>query len=254
MSNYLELLKEFIKTDFKLRYKNSYLGLIWIVLKPLAIFGVIYVVWSNILSMDANYKMSLLLGIMMMSFLNEGIMMGLGALMAKASIILKIKFPREVVIYSAVTISLVDFLLNMIVFAIFSIFTPVVVTPLGLLLFILSILSLYILILGISLFLSIFYIKLRDIHNLMTVILQLFYWLTPIYYKIEMLPENLQKVVRVNPLTMIVTAARKGIITGDEVVRSDFIGLGKISLICILILILGMFFFRRKVSKIAEYF
>lgn len=254
MPNYYELLREFIKTDFKLRYKNSYLGLIWIVLKPLATFGVIYVVWSNILSMDANYKMSLLMGIMMMSFLNEGIMMGLGALMAKASVILKIKFPREVVIYSAVTISLVDFALNMIVFAIFSIFTPVVVTPLGLALFISSILSLYVLILGISLFLSILYIKLRDIHNLMTVILQLFYWLTPIYYKIEMLPEGLQKIVRINPLTMIVTAARKGIITGNEVIASDFMELGKISLACILILILGILFFKRRVLRIAEYF
>ena len=92
MNNYLELLREFIKTDFKLRYKNSYLGIIWIILKPLATFSVIYVVWSNIMVMDADYKMGLLLGIMLMSFFNEGVMMGLGALMAKSGVILKIKF------------------------------------------------------------------------------------------------------------------------------------------------------------------
>ena len=84
MRYYLELLKEFIKTDFKLRYKNSYLGLIWIILKPLATFSIIYTVWSNIVKMDGDYKMGLLLGIMIMSFLNEGVMMGLGALMSKA--------------------------------------------------------------------------------------------------------------------------------------------------------------------------
>jgi homopolymeric O-antigen transport system permease protein len=88
----------------------------------------------------------------------------------------------------------------------------------------------------------------------MQVVLQLFYWLTPIYYQIDMLPENLQKIVLVNPLTMIVLSARKGLITGDEVLRSDFFELGKIFLVCVLILLLGVIFFKKKVSKIAEYY
>lgn len=254
MNNYLELLREFIKTDFKLRYKNSYLGLIWIVLKPLAIFGVIYTVFSNIMTMDENYMMALLLGIMFITFFNEGVMMGLGSLMAKSGVILKINFPREIVVFSAVTIAFIDFLFNMIVFAIFTIFTPVVITPISILLFIFAILSLYILILGVSLFLSIMFIRLKDIHNLMQVILQLFFWLTPVYYQLSMLPVDLQKIVLLNPLTTILTAVRKGLITGNEVVLSDFFDLGIISLICILILIAGIIFFRKKVVKIAEYF
>lgn len=254
MGNYLELLREFIKTDFKLRYKNSYLGLIWIILKPLAIFSVIYTVFSNIMVMDENYMMGLLLGIMFITFFNEGVMMGLGALMAKSGVILKIKFPREIVVFSAVTIGLMDFLFNMVVFAIFTIFTPVVITPLSILLFIFALISLYILILGVSLFLSIMFIRLKDIHNLMQVILQLFFWMTPVYYQLEMLPENLQKIVLLNPLTTILTAMRKGLITGDQVIASDFIDLGLISIICVLILIVGIVFFRKKVVKIAEYF
>jgi len=254
MSNYLELLREFIKTDFKLRYKNSYLGIIWIVLKPLAMFSVIYVVWSNIIKIDADYKMMLLLGIMVMTFFNEGVMMGLGSLMSKAGIILKIKFPREIVVFSAVTISLLDFIFNMVVFAIFSIFTPVTVTPISFVLFLMAIFSLYILIMGVSLFLSILYIKLRDIHNLMQVVLQLFFWLTPVYYQLEMLPENLQRIVMLNPLTTILTLARKGLITGDQVVMADFIDMTMIFLVCLSILIVAIVFFRKRVIKIAEYF
>lgn len=254
MSNYLELLKEFIKTDFQLRYKNSYLGLIWIVLKPLALFGVIYTVFSNIMSMDDDYMMSLLLGIMFITFFSEGIMMGLGSLMAKAGIILKIKFPREIVVFSSVTIAFMDFLFNMIVFAIFTIFTPVVITLPSILLFLAAIFSLYLLILGASLFLSIMFIKLRDIHNLMQVILQLFFWATPIYYKLEMLPENMQKIILLNPLTTILIAVRKGLITGNEVGIQDFINLAPIALICVVILLAGILFFRNKVIKIAEFF
>ncbi|HOF79203.1 MAG TPA: ABC transporter permease [Candidatus Dojkabacteria bacterium] len=254
MNNYLELLREFIKTDFKLRYKNSYLGIIWIILKPLATFSVIYVVWSNIMVMDADYKMGLLLGIMLMSFFNEGVMMGLGALMAKSGVILKIKFPREVVVISAVTISFIDFLLNMIVFAIFSIFTPVTITFISFLLFAVSVLTLYILIMALGLFLSIIFIRLKDIHNLTEVILQLLFWLTPIYYQLEMLPENLQKYVLLNPLTTIVISARKGIITGDTVTSGDFLPIGIIALICIALLLIAVAFFKKRVTKLAEYF
>ena len=254
MFNYIELLQEFIKTDFKLRYKNSVLGILWIILKPLATFSVIYTVWSNIMIIDDNYKMELLLGIMLMTFFNEGVLMGLGSLLAKSNVILKIKFPREVVVVSAVTISLIDFILNMIVFGIFCISTPVTVTGLSFLLFLLAVFTMYILIMALSLFLSVIFVKLKDIHNLTEVILQLLFWATPIYYKLEMLPENLQKYVLLNPLTTIVMSARKGIVTGDTVVASDFKNLAIITAVCLVVLLIGIRFFKKRIPKLAEYF
>ena len=254
MFNYIELLQEFIKTDFKLRYKNSVLGILWIILKPLATFSVIYTVWSNIMIMDGNYKMELLLGIMLMSFFNEGVLMGLGSLLAKSNVILKIKFPREVVVVSAVTISLIDFILNMIVFGIFCISTPVTVTGLSFLLFLLAVFTMYVLIMALSLFLSVIFIKLKDIHNLTEVMLQLLFWATPIYYKLEMLPENLQRYVLLNPLTTIVMSARKGIVTGDTVVVSDFKNLAVVTAICLVVLLIGIRFFKKRIPKLAEYF
>ena len=254
MFNYIELLQEFIKTDFKLRYKNSVLGILWIILKPLATFSVIYTVWSNIMIIDDNYKVELLLGIMLMTFFNEGVLMGLGSLLAKSNVILKIKFPREVVVVSAVTISLIDFILNMIVFGIFCISTPVTVTGLSFLLFLLAVFTMYILIMALSLFLSVIFIKLKDIHNLTEVMLQLLFWATPIYYKLEMLPENLQKYVLLNPLTTIVMSARKGMVTGDTVVASDFKNLAIVTAICLVVLLIGIRFFKKRIPKLAEYF
>ena len=140
MFNYIELLIQFVTTDFKLRYKNSYLGIVWIILKPLALFGVIYLIWSNLFVMDESYRMGLLLGIIIMNLFSEAVLMGLTSMMNKAGIILKIKFPREVVVYSSVIISFLDFLFNMIVFLIFTIFTPINTSFLGLLLFFLCVL------------------------------------------------------------------------------------------------------------------
>ncbi len=254
MFNYLELLGQFIKTDFKLRYKNSYLGIVWIVLKPLALFTIIYIIWSNIFVMDEDYKMRLLLGIMMITFFSEGIMMGLGSLMSKAGIILKIKFNREVVVFSAVTISLIDFCINMLVFVVFSFFTPIETTWIGFVLFVCCVISIFTLVVGLGLFLSIVFIKLRDIHNLMQIILSLIFWLTPIYYSIEMLPEKIQRFIVLNPLTSIITLGRRGLINGSEVRTEDFFQIGIVFVIAVFILILGNLFFRKKITKIAEYF
>lgn len=254
MSNYLELLSQFISTDFKLRYKNSYLGIVWIILKPLAMFGIIYLIWSNIFKMDESYKMGLLLGIIIMNTFNEAVLNGLTSLIGKAGVILKIRFPREIVVFSAVTIAFIDFMFNMVVFAIFSIFTPIHVTFLGFILFLLCILSIFLLTLGLGQFFSVVYIKLRDIHNLMIVILQLIFWMTPVYYTLAMLPERLQRYIKLNPLTLIVTYARKGLINGNEVRQEDFLQMGIVLLICFGVFVLGNMFFKRKVSKIAEYF
>lgn len=254
MSNYLELLSQFISTDFKLRYKNSYLGIVWIILKPLAMFGIIYLIWSNIFKMDESYKMGLLLGIIIMNTFNEAVLNGLTSLIGKAGVILKIRFPREIVVFSAVTIAFIDFMFNMVVFAIFSIFTPIHVTFLGFVLFLLCIVSIFLLTLGLGQFFSIVYIKLRDIHNLMIVILQLIFWMTPVYYTLAMLPERLQRYIKLNPLTLIVTYARKGLINGNEVRQEDFLQMGIVLLICFGVFVLGNMFFKRKVSKIAEYF
>ena len=254
MYNYLELLWQFISTDFKLRYKNSYLGIIWIILKPLAMFSVIYVIWSNIFKMDESYQMGLLLGIMIMNMFSEAILMGLTSLMTKAGIILKIKFPREVVVFSSVTISLIDFMFNMVVFLIFSIFTPIHTSLIGVLLFFLCILSIFFLTTGLSLFLSIIFIKLRDIHNLMIVVLQLVFWMTPVYYTLEMLPENLQSIIKLNPLTLLVTYSRKGLITADTIRIDDFLQVGIVLALCLIVFIFGNMFFRKRVSRIAEYF
>lgn len=198
--------------------------------------------------------MGLLLGIIMMNLFSEAVLMGLTSMMSKAGIILKIKFPREVVVYSSVIISFLDFLFNMVVFLVFTIFTPINTSFVGILLFLLCVLSIFILTLGLSQFLSIIYIKLRDIHNLTVVILQLVFWMTPVYYTLDMLPENLQRYIRLNPLTTIITYARKGLITADGIRMEDFIQVGIVLLFSIIVFILGRIFFKSRVSKIAEHF
>ena len=254
MRNYFELLGQFISTDFKLRYKNSYLGILWIILKPLASFAVIYIIWTNLFPQSPDFKMSLLLGIMIMNLFSESIMMGMTSLSTKAGIILKVRFPREVSVFSAVTISLFDFAINMIIFTAFAIWNPIDISFIGIILFILSIFSIYFITTGISLFLSIMFIRLRDLNNLVSVVLQLFFWMTPVYYKIEMLPENLQKIISLNPMTHIVTLARRGLLGASNIATDDFWQIGIVFVLSLIVFGIGVLFFKKRVYKIAEYF
>jgi ABC-type polysaccharide/polyol phosphate export permease len=255
MLNYQELLLQFTVTDFKLRYKNSVLGFVWVVLKPLVMFFITYTVWSALFkNTEPTYKMNLLLGLMFMNFLTDGMLVGLSSLISKAHIILKINFPREVVVMSATFTSVINFVVNMVVFVIFALFDHVTTSPQGILLFVISAFTVYVIIIGVSFFISVLYVRLRDLNQIVELVLQALFWATPILYPLEMLPESARQWILFNPLTPLVTAARKGLINGDLVNFSDFTTILFILATSLLFAFFGYRFFRRNVNKIAEYF
>lgn len=248
-----ELFTQFVKNDFKLRYKNSYLGLIWVILKPLAMFAISYVVWSNIFGTDSYFKQSLLLGLIIMMFFSELMMMGLSSLMNRAYIILKVNFKREIAIYSATFIAVIDLLINMIIYIIFSFDTITDLSISGILIFILSMFILYVLCLGITLIISIWFVKLRDLLNIVELSIQILYWATPIFYPLSIIPEKYRMFIEYNPLTIIVVNARNALIY-NTMDNGDIIKLFYLFAISIFVFFIGKLFFRKNVKKIAEYF
>ena len=249
-----ELFEQFVKNDFKLRYKNSFLGLLWVILKPMAMFAISYVVWSNIFGVDPLFKQYLLLGLIIMMFFSELMMMGLSSLMSRAYIILKVNFKREIAIYSATFIAVIDLLVNLFIFFIFSLNSSAVTSPIGIGLFILSMFTLYILCMGVTLFLAIWFIKLRDLQNIVELGIQLLYWGTPIFYPLSIIPERYRSFIQYNPLTIVVSAAREGLIYGNKVTNGSFTQILILLLISVTIFILGRIFFKKNVTKIAEFF
>lgn len=249
-----ELFEQFVKNDFKLRYKNSYLGLLWVILKPLSMFAISFVVWSSIFGADPNFKLNLLLGLIIMMFFSELMMMGLSSLMNRAYIILKVNFKREIAIYSATFIAVIDLVVNLFIFFLFSINTQINLTFEGVSLFLLSMLILYILSIGITFFISVIFIRLRDTLNIVELAIQLLYWATPIFYPISIIPEKFRVFIEFNPLTSVVTTAREGLIEGkflDSTYFSRLLILGGISLV---LFIIGRIYFKSHINKIAEYF
>jgi ABC-type polysaccharide/polyol phosphate export permease len=210
--NYIYLTLVMAITDFRVKYDNSALGYLWSLLKPLLMFGTLYLVFSVFIRWDVeNYKLHLLLGIILWNFLAEVTLQSMVLLEAKAAIIKKIYFPRWVVIIASSLTSLLTLFLNIVVFFFFFIFSDPPFCTSALLLG-LYLIELYFFSVGVALLLSALYPKFRDIHHIWEVFVQLGFWVTPIIYPISVVPEKYHAFIFLNPMARIIQGSRQAII------------------------------------------
>lgn len=249
LKKYQDLLFQLVKTDFKMRYNNSVLGFIWVLLKPFLIFLILYIVFSFMFSDgDPNYQLNLLLGIIIFYYFSEGTNKGLNSIMQRADVILKIKFPHHIAVLASVLNSLISFVISLIIFFGFWIFSPTPITWWWLL-FPVYILIFSILIFGFSLLASVLYIKVRDIASIWEVLTNLLFYATPIIYPMSFVPINLQKILNLNPLTAMIRDCRLMLIMGQPPGTQTFLYLLVVSLI---LFIFGFWYFQKNVKKVSE--
>ncbi|MFC1626978.1 ABC transporter permease [Patescibacteria group bacterium] len=248
--NHLDLFYELARTDFILRYNNSLLGIIWVLLKPILMFAVIFFVFSLIFkSKDPHYRYNLFLGIILFSFFSEATQRGITCLQEKARIILKLNFPKFLAIYTSTFNSFISFIFSMLAYLFFWIFTKDSNTQLHLIYFSFQILILIMLITGINFFISIIYPKFRDLHNIWEILLKLLFYFTPVIYPLTVIPEHLQTIFLLNPLAVIISESRKALITNDPFSWQQTL---YVFFLAVILLIAGFIFFQKNVKKIAE--
>ena len=112
------LLKELVKTDFKLRYQGSLIGHLWSILKPLMLFSVMYVVFIHFLKFGGDvphFAVALLLGMVMWTFFQETTAMGLTSIVARGDLLRKLSFPNEIIVLSVSVNALINFIINILV-------------------------------------------------------------------------------------------------------------------------------------------
>ena len=115
-----DLFYELIRTDFILRYHNSLLGFIWVLLKPFLIFVILVTVFSLVFKIqDRLYPLNLLLGILIYSYFAEATLRGITSLTEKSTIIIKVNFPKVIVIFTSVVNSFISFFFGFLVFLVF---------------------------------------------------------------------------------------------------------------------------------------
>ena len=197
------------QTDLKVQYKSSILGIFWSFLEPLFILLVLFVVFSTILKQDIpNYPIFLLLGIIQFRMFSRGTITGIESLLARTGVISSIKISKGIFPFSA---NLTSFYMMCLEFVILFIFMVVLgfVPPITIIFLPILLVILFSLSFGLSLPLSVLNVHYRDIRSIWTIVVQAAFFLTPIFYKLEFLPEQVQQVVQFSPLTQIVVMSHQ---------------------------------------------
>jgi len=253
------LLSELVRTDFKLRYQGSILGYAWSLLRPLLMFLILYIVFAKFLRIGGdvpNYPIYLLLGIVLWQFFSDMTNQSLGSIVDRGDLIRKIRIPRWMIVLSSSVSAVINLGLNLIVVGVFMIFNQVDLT-ISVFWFPFILAEIYVLALGLSLFLSAAFVKYRDVSYIWEVVIQAGFYLTPILYPLSVIPNvTFQKLLLVNPMAQAIQDARSTVVTTEtttiaEVFQSSTYRLMPLAF-CVLVLIIGVIYFKRESSHFAE--
>lgn len=200
------LIRELAITDFKLKYQGSVMSYLWSLIKPLASFAVMYLVFVKFLNTQID-PASLFLGIVLWSYFSDFTSSGLKSIVDRGDLIRKIYFPRAIIVIASSLSAFITLLLNLLAVFVFMAFSgqwPTLQAPL----FLLLLVELYALALGASLILSALYVRFRDISHIWEVILQILFYSSGILYVLSAVPTAFQSWLAVNPIVQIVQDSR----------------------------------------------
>ncbi len=255
------LLRQLVITDFKLRYKGSVLGYVWSLLRPLALFAVLYVVFVQFLRIGADiphFAVYLLLGIILWNYFTEVTNNGLTAIVGKGDLLRKLSFPRYIVVIAGSFSALINLLINLLVVSLFMIINGVPITP-QILWIIPLIIELFIFALAVSFILSALYVRFRDINYIWEVVLQAGFYATPIIYPLAMvvaISPLAAKLILLNPLAQIIQDARHAVVTSDALTIGSMYENEAMRLIPIAIVVvfavISVIYFKKKSPGFAE--
>lgn len=249
---YRELLYFLVWRDIKVRYKQTVLGAAWAIIQPfltMVVFSLFFGRLAKIPSDNVPYPIFSFAALVPWTFFANGLTQSSNSLVASASLITKVYFPRLVIPIAAVLSGIVDFGIAFAVLVVMMLFYGIVPTlaviwlPLFLLLALVTSL-------GVSLWLAALSVKYRDVRHLLTFVVQAWMFATPVAYPSSLLHEPWRTLYGLNPLVGVVEGFRwalLGTVTGPGpiIVASAFAAM--------IILVTGLFYFRRTEASFADF-
>lgn len=242
VSKYRFLLSQLVSRDFKTRYKRSVLGVLWSMLNPLLTMCVQYLVFSNLFKWDVdNYAVYLLIGTVTFNFFSEASQAALSSITGSASLITKVYIPTYVFPIAKVLSSCIN-----LCFSTLALYLIIFLQGMSLNVYHLLIPVLYVALIlftcGMGLILSALMVYFRDTQFLYGVIIVLWMYLTPLFYPIDIIPENMMGIYSLNPMYQYVTFFRTLVLDG---VMPGIAQFGWCFGYAIAFMIIGFFVFRK---------
>lgn len=246
-------------TDWKLRFYGSALGLAWTLVRPFALFGVVYFVFTEIAGLDKdvkNYGIYILFALVLFTFFTEITSNCVQALVSRESLLRKMQFNPIVVPLSISVTALLNLGATLLAVFLFCIATGVYPT-FGWLQFPLLVLIVFVFGTGIGMLLSALYVRYRDVQPIWEVVTQvLFYASAILYVAVPTVPAEFRQVFLCNPLAAVFTQVRHAVVDPGAPSLTEAFDHAYYALVPLAIVVgsfaLGLWFFLRESPRVAE--
>ncbi len=255
------LLRQLVITDFKLRYQGSALGYVWSLLRPLALFVILYFVFVKFLRIGGavpHFPVYLLLGIVAWNYFGEVTNGGVSSIVGRGDMLRKINFPKYVIVLAGSFSALINLGINLLVVFAFMMFTGADMQAQAIVFVPLLIVQLFIFSLAMAFLLSALFVRFRDINYIWEVFMQGAFYGTPILYPLDAsaVPVWVAKILIFNPVAQIIQDLRHLLITDHAVTIGMLFGNEWVRLIPVgftVFLAAGaMYYFRKRSPNFAE--
>jgi lipopolysaccharide transport system permease protein len=248
---YRELMGFLAWRDIMAQYKQAFFGVAWAVVRPVFSVLVYTLVFGNVAKLSSSglpYPLFTLCGVVAWGFFATSLGQSTVSLLGNTNLVTKVYFPRLIIPIASLGRGAVDFIISFILLVIlmgiygFFPIKTIILFPIFL------ILGLNIT-LGIGLFFSALSAKYRDLGHAIPFMIQLWFWVTPVAYGIENIPEKLKIIFYLNPMTWIIQGFRWSLLGVGEM---DWTKMLVTCLFSIVVLSGGLFYFRRMESEFAD--
>ena len=253
--SYRSFIATSIRNEFVARFSRSSLGGLWMIINPLAQVLIYALILSNVLAaklpgIDNKYAYALYLmaGTLAWSLFSEIVGRCLTLFIENGNLMKKMRFPRITLPFIVLGSCLLN---NVLLFAsVLAVFVCLGHMPTLQMLWIIPlILTVAALAIGLGVILGVLNVFVRDIGQVVPIVLQILFWFTPIVYPISIIPENLKSIIAYNPMYPVVTAYHDVMVYG---VAPNFTQLGLTILCSLLLLLLSLFMFRRAAPEMVD--
>lgn len=245
----LDLLRALVDRDMKLMYKRSTLGIAWTLISPLLQLLVFVFVFQLIIKIDIpQYSSYVFTGLLVWNWFQNALFQATGIIISSRALIRQPGFPPAILPITVVTTGLIHLVLALPVLVIFLLIDGAKLTPLVLLLPLLQIIQ-FALTVAFAYFLAALNVTFRDTQHTLGVLLQFWFYLTPIFYELKNIPDKLWYIYGLNPMVHIVTSYRQILIWG---VQPDWLALTIISVVTLFLLPVGYRLFKRQSLRFVE--
>jgi lipopolysaccharide transport system permease protein len=246
---YYDLIRILTITDLRIKYQSSVLGFLWSFLNPLLMLLVLYAVFRNMSQASDNiFILYLLIGIISWRVFANGTTASIRAIYAKPGLVKKIYIPRNILVFSIVISSFISSMFEFIILFIILIFLGASIS-INIIMFPVITIIYFGIVYGVGLALGSLFVFYKDLDNIWAVLMQIGFFLVPIFYKITSIPAQYQIFYVANPVTSIMILYRDILL---DATFPPLLLLGYTVIISVLIFTVGSLIFNKMEPKLAE--